>query len=251
MKKSFLNSEKPLLTTMVMSKDPNRAIEIVDIINGIGTDAFGIQIDQFPLEYHNETTYRKIFEAMGELPIYATNYRKKPIVQCDEDLASDMLLIAKCGATLCDVQGDLFEPHPEQVCMSESAVSKQMRHIENLKNAGVDVLMSSHLTKFAPEEEILRIAHEHIRRGADIVKIVSKADNEDELYENIRINGVLKKELKIPFLFLSGGSHAYLHRRIGFALGSCMCLCSCKDDEFGVKLQPELAKMKAIIENYG
>ena len=251
MKNSFLNSEKTLLTTMVMSKDPNRAIEIVDIINGIGTDAFGIQIDQLPLEFHNENTYKRIFETMGDHPIYATNYRKNPVGLSDEELASDMLLIAKSGATLCDVQGDLFEPHPEQVCMGESAVSKQMRHIENLKNAGVDVLMSSHLTKFAPEEEILRIAHEHIRRGADIVKIVSKSDSEEELYENIRINGVLKKELKTPFLFLSAGTHSYLHRRIGFALGSCMCLCSCKNDEFGVKVQPELTKMKAIIENYG
>jgi len=250
MKKNFLNSEKALLTTMVMSKDPDRAIEIVDIINGIGTDAFGIQIDQLPREFHNEDTYRRIFTAMGDHPIYATNYRKIQDPVDDDVLASDMINIAKCGATLCDVQGDLFEPHPEQVCMGKDAILKQMRHIENLKNAGAEVLMSSHLTKFWPEEEILRIANEHIKRGADVVKIVSKSDTEEELYENIRISGVLKRELSKPFLFLSGGSHSYLHRRIGFALGICMCLCSCKDDEFAVKLQPELSKMKAIIENY-
>lgn len=250
MKKSFLNSEKALLTTMVMSKDPNRAIEIVNIVNAVGTDAFGIQIDQLPREFHNEDTYRRIFEAMGEHPIYVTNYRRPHNSPADEILASEMIEIAKCGATLCDVQADLFEPHPEQVCMGNDAILKQMRHIENLKNAGAEVLMSSHLTKFWPEEEILRIANEHIKRGADVVKIVSKSDSEEELYENIRINGVLKRELNKPFLFLSGGTYSYLHRRIGFALGSCMCLCSCKDDEFAVKMQPELSKMKAIIENY-
>ena len=250
MKKSFLNCEKPLLTTMVMSKTPERALQIIDGVNKIGTDAFGIQIDQFPNELHDEKTLRKIFEAMGDLPIYATNYRKTHRNVPDEVLADQILEIAKCGATLCDVQGDLFEAHPEQVCMGEKAVAQQMKLIERIKNSGAEVLMSSHLSKFTPAEEIFRIASEHVRRGADVVKIVSIANTMEEQMENLRINALLQKELKSHFLFLSGGSCSSLHRRVGFTLGSCMCLCSFPEDEYRVKMQPELAKMKEIVKNF-
>ena len=187
---------------------------------------------------------------MGDHPIYVTDYRRPHNSPGDDILAAEMHEIARSGATLCDVQGDMFEPHPEQVCMGKEAIYKQMKYIESLKNAGAEVLMSSHLTKFAPAEEIIRIANEHIKRGADVVKIVSISATEEQLYENIRINGILKHEIDHPYLFLSGGAFSHLHRRIGFALGSCMCLCSVIDDEYRVKMQPELSKMKEIVKNF-
>ena len=94
---SFLNREKPLLTTMVMSKTPKRALEVIDGINKIGTDAFGIQIDQMPDEFHDKKTLKEIFGAMGKLPIYATNYRKKDRNTPDEVIAHQIIDIARCG----------------------------------------------------------------------------------------------------------------------------------------------------------
>lgn len=46
---------------------------------------------------------------------------------------------------------------------------------------------------------------EHKRRGADISKIVTAAENMEQQIENLRITNLLKQELGIPFLFLSGG----------------------------------------------
>ena len=61
-------------------------------------------------------------------------------------------------------------------------------------------------------------------RGADIAKIVTFANSEAEEMENLRITTLLKQELKIPFLFLSGGE-CHRHRRLGGILGNCMVLC--------------------------
>ena len=87
-------------------------------------------------------------------------------------LCMDFLLFAlDCGATLCDVMGDIFCKHPEELTDNDEAIQKQMKLIEKLHSLGAEVLMSSHLYKFAPAERVLEIALEQKRRGADIIKI--------------------------------------------------------------------------------
>lgn len=109
--------------------------------------------------------------------------------------------------------------------------------------------MSSHVLVFTPAERVLEIALAQQERGADIVKIVTGADTMEEQLENLRITNLLKKELKTPFLFLSGGE-CQLHRRIGPMLGCCMYLCSLDDEEEPKPVQPMLRKIKAIRDNW-
>ena len=109
--------------------------------------------------------------------------------------------------------------------------------------------MSSHLYRYAPAERILEIGLEQERRGADVVKIVTKAGSSEELLDNIRANILLKENLKVPFLFLSSGSHGNLLRRIGPNLGCCMYLCVYEHDEISTKAQPLLEKLKPIRDN--
>jgi 3-dehydroquinate dehydratase len=108
--------------------------------------------------------------------------------------------------------------------------------------------MSSHVLKFIPAERVLEIALEHQRRGADICKIVTGASNMEEQLENLRIVNMLKENLKIPFLFLSGGE-CHILRRIGASLGVCMYLCVHEYDELATKVQPLLKNAKAIRDN--
>ena len=70
-----------------------------------------------------------------------------------------------------------------------------------------------------------------------------------EQIENIRIINMLKEELGIPFLFLSGGECRIL-RRIGGELGCCMYLCVHEHDDFSTDAQPILAKVKMIRDNF-
>ena len=130
-------------------------------------------------------------------------------------------------------------------------IKKQMEFIDKVHKQGGEVLMSSHVYQFRPAERVLQIALEHQRRGADIVKIVTGAQTQEEQIKNLEICRLLKQELKVPFLFLSGGEYSYLHRTIGPALGVCMWLCFREYDETtypGPPLLSDVLKIKQALK---
>ena len=130
----------------------------------------------------------------------------------------------------------------------KAAVEKQRALIDKLHSKGAKVLMSSHIFKFTPKEQVLKIALEHQSRGADICKIVVGADDMEQQLENLKIMYHLRNKIDTPFLFLSGGECRIL-RRIGGELGCCMYLCVYEHDAFATPLQPLLRNMKPIRDN--
>ena len=251
-KPTFLQYEKPLLVSMLQAKTPARIEELMQASLLEGAEAFGMQFCQLQAEYRNVNTYKTLFLHAKPLPVYVTNYRKHGSNKgkSDDVLAAELLELAECGATLCDVMGDYFDPCEGELSMNEAAVKKQMQLIGALHKAGAEVLMSSHVLKFTPAERVLEIALEHQKRGADICKIVTGADTAEQQIENLRIINMLKENLKIPFLYLSGGE-CHIMRRIGGALGCCMYLCVHEYDEMATPSQPLLADMVKIRELLG
>ncbi len=246
MKPTFLNRESPCLTVMLANKTPSAVIKTIQNANSCGAEAYGVQIEHLQAEFQSPATYRQIFAAGEGRPFYVTNYRGGSNVgQSDEELAERLLVLAENGATLCDVMGDLFCKHPEELTDDAAAVERQRALIDALHSKGAEVLMSSHVFRFTPAERVLEIALEQQRRGADVVKIVTGADTMEQQIENLRITHLLKKELSVPFLFLSGGECA-IHRRIGIHLGCCMALCVYEHDEFSTPVQPLLSEMNRI-----
>ena len=252
MKMSFLGHEKPLYTVMVQADNPDRIEELVRLSLPEGADAFGMQICQLKPEYRNRDVYRRLFSCTEGKPIYATNYRiGKNEGKSDEILAEELLELAECGATICDMMGDYFdrtEAPLREFTEDPTAIKRQMELIDALHARGAEVIMSSHVCRFISAEDVLRIARAHEARGADICKIVVGADTMEEQIENMRIATLLKKELKIPFLFLSGGECRLL-RRIGGELGCCMYLCVHEYDDFATTMQPLLTSLKTLHEN--
>lgn len=247
-KPTFLSYEKPLLAVMVQADNPDRIKELVTASLTEGAEAFGMQFCRMKEEYRNRETYKELFEFVKLFPTYVTNYRSVENKGKSDDILSEELLeLAECGATLCDVMGDYFDPCEGELTMNEAAVEKQIKLIDELHKRGAEVLMSSHVLKFTPAEEVFRIALEHQRRGADICKIVVKASNMAEQIENLRILNLLKEKLDIPFLFLAGGE-CHILRRVGANLGNCMSLCVYEYDELATKSQPLLRDMKKIEE---
>ena len=182
-------------------------------------------------------------------PVYVTNYRLgQNEGKADDVLGDELLELADCGATLCDVMGDMFDKQPDEVAVSKSAIEKQMKLIDELHKKGSEVLISSHIHKYTPAQRVLEIALEHQRRGADISKIVTGASTMEEQLENLKIINLLKEKLEIPFLFLAGGECRIL-RRIGGELGNCMYLCVHEYDEYATAVQPILQNVKAIRDN--
>lgn len=249
MKKSFLNRETPLLTVMLQCETPEVAIGRIRNANMLGAEAYGLQIESLKPEYHNEGTYKKIFAEMGNRPCYITQYRgKNNLGLTDEQLAEKLIVTAESGAVLCDIMGDMFCKHPEELTDNADAIKKQMELIDRLHGMGAEVLMSSHLYKYAPAERVLEIALEQKRRGADIIKIVTFANNMEQQIENLKITNLLKNELGAPFLFLSGGECS-IHRRLGITLGCSMGLCVYEHDHLSTPTQPLLSVMKNLRDN--
>ena len=245
MKKTFLAYDKATLTVMVQANTPDRIKQLIDQSLPEGAEAFGMQFEKLLPEYQKPEVYKEVM-AYTDKPVYATYYRRgNKTEKTDEALANELLTIADCGATLCDVIGDLFDPQPDEVAVDKEAIEKQMQLIEELHKKGVEVLMSTHVLKYTPAERVLEIALEHQRRGADISKIVVGAETMAQQIENLRIMTLLKENLKIPFLFLSSGE-CHIMRRIGGELGCCMYLCLHEHDELSTDSQPLLTDIKAI-----
>lgn len=250
MKKTFLNGSKKLLTVMVQAQKPDRIKELMDKSVPEGAEAFGMQFERLLPEYRNTGTYKELF-SYTDKPVYVTNYRLfSNEGKSDLQLADELLELADCGATLCDVMGDYFDRQPGEMTMDADAVKKQIELIDGLHQKGAEVLMSSHVLKFTPSEKVLEIAMEHQKRGADISKIVTWADTAEEELENLKIINMLRENLKVPFLFLSGGSNCRLVRRIGGEIGCSMYLCVHEHDEFATREQPLLTKVKSIRDNF-
>ena len=246
MRPSFSKCTKPPFTAMIQTRTLEQAIAGITRARAEGAEAIGLQICRWEPEYHTEVCYRQALQAAGDLPVYVTNYRRAQNKnRTYEELQEGLLTLAHCGATLCDVMGDYFCPHPEELTEDPEAIKKQMKLIDQLHEAGAEVLMSSHVLKFPPAQRVLEIAQEQVRRGADIVKIVTGAETMEQQLENLRITALLKKELKVPFLFLSGGE-CTLHRRLGLKLGCCMALCVYEHDAYSTASQPLLCTMKTI-----
>lgn len=247
MKYTFTEYEKPLLTVMIkQTQNPANAIAEIKRANYCGAEAFGIQMEGLPREFHTPENIKKIFSAMGDKPIYVTNYKLVNNAEMSyEEISEELLSYLDYGATLIDVMGDMFDKAEDELTMNEEAITKQIELVECIHKKGGQVIMSSHVNKFMTEERVLKIANEHKRRGVDISKIVAYADTMEEQMENLKITAVLKEKLGIPFLFLSGGE-SLIHRRIGILLGCCMSLCVCELSEGSDNPQPLIYEQRKI-----
>ena len=251
MKKTFLNQERPLLTVMLQCETPDVAIGRIRNALHSGAEAFGLQVESLGRQYQNPECYQKLFGEMRKKPVYVTNYRVcNNQGKSDEQLAEEMVTLADCGGTLIDVMGDLFDRQPDEMAIDELAIRKQMDLIEVLHGKGAQVIMSSHVMKFIPAERVLEIAMEQKRRGADIIKIVTGAEDMAQQIENLRITNLLKNELGAPFLFLSIGESS-IHRRLGLKFGCCMHLCVYEHDAASTFDQPLLSVSKKIRDEMG
>ena len=249
-KPTFLHQNKPLITAMVQAKDPETMSKLIRTASFDGCDAFGFQMERLDAEYHTDEVVRNLFMQMGNRPIYATNYRIFANEgKSDEELAEGLVHLRALGATLIDVLGDLYSPAEYEITYDSAAIEKQKALIDRLHGMGAEVLMSSHVFKFKSGEEVLAIAREHQARGADISKIVTFAESEEEELENLKTTALLRRELDIPFLFLSGGTHCKLHRTMGPMLGSCMWLTVQSHDECSTKVQPICRAVRTVADN--
>ena len=252
MKKSFLNAKEPFITAMVQGSTAEEDIRKIKEAIESGATAIGLQMHPLKKEERTKEILTEIIASAGDAPVYFTNYRMGLNQgMSDEELMEGLLFGLECGATLVDVMGDTFQPSPEELAMDEKAVEKQINFIKEVHKRGGEVLMSSHINEFRDEKRVLEIALEHIRRGTDVVKIVTGASTQEEQIKNLAISNALKQKIDKPFLFLSNGEYNIVHRVVGPAFGVSMWLCFKEYDSttyVGPPLIDEVVKFKKALK---
>ena len=245
----FFNLKRPLPTLMINhSNDFDSTIQEIEKGHQNGAEAFGFCMNALAGEYRTREYLREIFSAMRGKPAYVTNYSRSNAVATltDDELADQLILALECGAKLIDIFGDMFCHTSTEITEDEQAVKKQKQLAELIHKKGGEVLISTHAYKYLPPEEVLRIARLQAARGADVAKIVTNADTEEELRSNFEILFLLKKEISCDTLFLCNGEKSYLHRRFGpIIAGSSMFLCVNEDEK--ENSQPTIDIVKNLI----
>lgn len=232
-----------MLTGELGEKLPEEAAQAVSL----GADAIGFQLETIEPRLVEPGFIREVIAAAGGKPVYVTDYkrgRRTMSMSCDE-LARELLMALDLGAAIIDVMAHMFSDSEIEVSFDSGAVKKQTRFIEEIHKRGGTVLMSSHMFRFMPRDEVYELARVHESRGADITKIVTNADNESELAENLVISAELKEKVGINCLFLCNGKFCARHRMLSAALGSCMMLCS--TDKRPENPQPNLGIAKEFL----
>lgn len=253
MKATFLQMEKPLLCAMIQYETPQECILKIKASLADGAEALGVQLCKLKREYRSRECLTEIFASCEGKPIYITSYRGgESEGMSDEECAELLLLGLECGATLCDVMGDLYDKGAAlQLTEQEEAVNRQKELIEEIHRRGGEVLMSCHTGANLGAQETLRIAKAQEERGADVIKIVNVTKSIDDLPESIASINLLQKEVKKPYLFLVGGPCQKLIRYMGPNLGVCMYLCVQHHGPMDTVAQPVLRHLKEVREHMG
>lgn len=261
MKRTFLEKERPMTVGMIQKATAEECVSLaLDSIGG-GADAVGLQLESLPDTEKTDEKLRRILDSLGGKPCYFTNYRYgRNDGKTDETLARELVHFTQLGGTLADIPGDFFDKsavvggkrencrYPE-CTTDENAIAEQKKRIAEIHEAGGEVLMSSHVMRFLPAEEVLSIALDFESRGADVVKIVTAANSTEEEIENLRTTALLKKELKAPFLFLSGGTHYRRHRLLGPMFGCGYYLCVARHYPGSTASQPLLSEVLGVLSH--
>lgn len=251
MKPTFLKYDKPLLTAMIQCPTPEDCIEKIKASLNEGAEAFGIQLCKLKREFRTKEILSEIFAACDGKPIYITSYRHGESEGLSDDECVELLLLGlDAGATLCDVIGDLYDRHDTYYELAEDseAIKKQKALIDEIHRRGGEVLISSHTFKSLSVEENIKVAKEHIERGADIIKIVNKAQSKEEIPVYLTaIQEICKMTDKKLLLLVSG--EGQLVRHIGPNFGVCMYLCVQSHGPLDTVEQPVLSKIKSVRDN--
>ncbi len=265
--KKLTELNSPAIAGVVREKNARSAI--AEIKNCMYSGADMIDLHMSCLENTDEDTLRSIFTA-SKLPILALNYNKK----CDwtdccfseEDRVELFLKAIDCGASGIDMQGYTFDidskfnfcgedkysftkGNPTEIVTDENIISKQCELIERVHNKEAEVLLSCHPGIPMNSEQVVDLALFLEKRNPDIIKIVTIANNEEELIESFKAMSLLKKEVKTKVSYHAGGKAGSLSRIINPILGGQIIFCVDKYNEWSTMEQLDLKTVKEIVNN--
>ena len=248
MRGSFFDRTQTVVTALFhIDGDMERNLVLIRLSAANGAQGIALQLEDVPPEMRTADNYRKLMDAAPELPFMFISYRKDKWFGDDDDARQKCLLLAaETGAEVIDVMGDLYSPAPFELTFDPAAVKKQKELIRAIHDRGAKVVMSSHTTQARTAEEILAHLREQSARGADILKIVTQADTEEELTEAFRTTMLLRRALGKPFIQLCGGKFSRPHRYLGPKFGLAVAFATPEEKPGAV--QPSVRQLRTVLD---
>ena len=259
--------QAPALAGVVREKSTRGAI--AEIKNCMYDGATMIDLHLSCLEDTSVESLKSII-ASSVLPVLALNYNGTYDWEnagfSEEERVESLLRAVEAGAAGIDMQGytyhlpsksgfcgeDKFsftKGDPKEIVADETIIARQCELIEKVHAMGGEVLLSCHPGIRMNCEQVVELALYLEKRNPDIIKIVTKAENEEDLAESIRTMLALKKEVRTPVSYHVNGKAGMLSRIINPLLGGQIAFCVDHYNEGSTMEQIHLKTAASVVEN--
>ncbi len=263
MKKRISQLPPPALAGVVKAKSANAAI--AEIQNCLYDGATMIDLHLPCLEKRDTESLQKIMQA-SKLPVLALYYPSGDALPDEEERTQALLRAVEAGAAGIDIQGYTYhlpsksgfcgedkyaftKGNPREVVTDADIIAKQCALIEQVHEMGAEVLLSCHPGIPMRAEQVVELALFLEKREPDIIKIVTKAENEGDLIESMRAMVMLKKQVRTPVAYHANGRAGMLSRIVNPILGGHIAFCVDRYHAQSVMEQPDLRAASAALEN--
>lgn len=249
MRASFFNRKTTVITALLTQEDSvEKMLSRIQEAVRLGAEGIAMELGSLPPELRTPDNYRRFMDSAPELPFMFILYRNDRWLGSDDDARQKFLLeAASAGAEVIDVMGDLYDPTPYELAVNSAAIEKQKALIREIHARGAKVIMSSHMSsQTRTAEEVLAHLREQESRGADILKIVTGVNTEEELLEAFRTTMLLHRELDKPFVHLCNGKFSRPHRFFGPKLGAAIAFAVFTETP---QSQPTIPQLKNVLSS--
>ncbi|MBR4863238.1 MAG: type I 3-dehydroquinate dehydratase [Oscillospiraceae bacterium] len=265
MEKSIAKLTPPVLAGVVRATTTRGAI--AEIKNCLYGGAGMIDLHMSTLEDTSVEALKKIVDST-DLPILALNYNNtyhwESAGFTEEERVGSFLRAVEAGAAGVDIQGYTFDlaskqgfvgedkfsftkGNPREVVTDEKVIATQRKLIDKVHDMGAEVLLSCHPRIVMNATQVVELALFLEQRAPDVIKIVTRAETEEDLIESFKAMLMLKKEVKTPVTYHAMGKQGMLSRLINPVLGGHMAFCVDRFDAGSTLEQLELRSAKEII----
>jgi len=267
MKKKISTITAPAIAGVIREKTKQGAI--AEIKNCIYDGADMIDLHMSCLEDSGEEYLKAIVDSC-KLPILALNYNRdyywKYTGFSEDERVESFLCAMRAGVAGVDIQGYTFHAesrerfcgenkysftknNPKEVVTDEVIIAKQCELIDKIHGGNCEVLLSCHPGIPMDSNQVVELALFLEKRNPDIIKIVTKAENEDDVIESFKAMSLLKKEVKTPVSYHANGKAGSLSRIVNPLLGGQIIFCVDRYSENSIMEQLDLKTVRTIVDN--
>jgi hypothetical protein len=175
----------------------------------------------------------------------------------DEERMERQLAVLHQGSCALDMEMDTFDPHPAppmgtpdasaamalpgpafELTECQEAIDRQREVIHEVHTAGAEVILSCHTGRPQTAQQLVAIGQEAIRRGGDLLKIVTPCRDGEDVLTLWKASLELRRTLPVPFVLVGGGRSGMISRTIGPHFGSAWVIAQVERTPDGFQDQP-------------